>query len=728
MARTLPTPAAPAQDETRGVLAIRPFRKLWNSMVFSSLGDWLGLLATTAMAQQLSGGDYAKANFAIAGVFISRLLPAVFLGPIAGVIADRLDRRKLMVVCDILRTALYISIPIFHNYFWLYTATILVECVTLFWSPAKEASVPNLVPRTKLESANQVSLLAAYGTAPIAALLFTLLSLFTSAFVALIPNFNTTAVDIALYVNAASFAFAAFTIWNLKEIPKGAAAKHAADTGILKSLLEGWKSVSGTKIIRGLVLGMVGAFVAAGAVIGLARTFVGDLGGGEAAYGVLFGAVFSGLALGIAFGPKVFAQFSRRRLFGASLTIAGLFLVGLAAIPNLVLAVFTVIALGAFSGICWVTGFTMLGMEVADDVRGRTFAFVQSLIRVVLVAVLALAPLIAAAVGQHTFKFQNTQVSYNGASVTILIAGVFAAFIGALSYHQMKDRPNVSLWSDISNALKGELGSITGAPTKGIFIVFEGGEGIGKSTQAKLLKAWLEQEGESVVLSREPGGSDLGIEIRKILLSHSTGEISPRAEALLYAADRAHHVFAVIRPALAAGEVVISDRYFDSSIAYQGAGRVLEPGEVARISRWATESLFPTLTIIIDLPAEIGLARLKSKDRLESQPMDFHERVRQEFLQLSLLDPERYFVVNGNQTIEATHSAIIARVSEIAALKRNAREDKGNLLLRPIRAASKAVRTTAKKTTAGASKAVKRATPKKKSSVASKNNGKSAKK
>jgi dTMP kinase len=697
MARTLPTPAAPAQDETRGVLAIRPFRKLWNSMVFSSLGDWLGLLATTAMAQQLSGGDYATANFAIAGVFIARLLPAVFLGPLAGVIADKLDRRKLMVSCDIVRAGLYISIPIFHNYFWLYTATILVECVTLFWSPAKEASVPNLVPREKLESANQVSLLAAYGTAPIAALLFTFLSLFTSAFVALIPNFNATAVDIALYVNALSFAFAAFTIWNLREIPKGAAAKHAADTGILKSLLEGWKAVSGSKIIRGLILGMVGAFVAAGAVIGLARTFVGDLGGGEAAYGVLFGAVFTGLAAGIAFGPKVFAQFSRRRLFGASLTIAGLFLVGLAAIPNLVLAVFTVIALGAFSGICWVTGFTMLGMEVADDVRGRTFAFVQSLIRVVLVAVLALAPLIAAAVGEHTFEFQNTQVSYNGAAVTILIAGLIASFIGALSYHQMKDRPNVSLWSDISNAIKGELGGITGAPTKGTFIVFEGGEGIGKSTQAKLLKAWLEQEGESVVLTREPGGSDLGIEIRKILLSHSTGEISPRAEALLYAADRAHHVYSVIRPALAAGQVVIGDRYFDSSIAYQGAGRVLEPGEVARISRWATESLFPTLTIIIDLPAEIGLARLKSKDRLESQPIDFHERVRQEFLQLSLLDPERYFIVDGNKTIEETHAEIITRVSEIGALKRNAREDKGNLLLRPIRAAGKAVKRAAPK-------------------------------
>jgi len=703
MPKTLPTPAAPAQQVTRGVLAIRPFRKLWNSMLFSSLGDWLGLLATTAMAQQLSGGDYAKANFAIAGVFIARLLPAVFLGPIAGVIADKLDRRKLMVNCDILRAALYISIPIANNYFWLYTAMILVECITLFWSPAKEASVPNLVPREKLENANQVSLLAAYGTAPVAALIFTFLSLFTSAINAAF-SFNVTAVDLALYANALSFAFAAFTIWGLHEIPKGAAAKHSAESGIIKSLHEGWKAVSGSKLIRGLIVGMVGAFVAAGAVIGLARTFVGDLGGGEAAYGVLFGAVFTGLALGIALGPKIFAQFSRRRLFGASLTISGAFLVALAAIPNLVLAVFITVLLGAFSGITWVTGFTMLGMEVQDDVRGRTFAFVQSLIRVVLVGVLAVAPLIAAAVGQHTFKFQNTQVSYNGAAVTILIAGLFASLIGFVSYKQMKDRPTVSLWSDIVNALKGELGSITGAPTQGIFIAFEGGEGIGKSTQSQLLKQWLEQEGESVVLSREPGGTDLGIEIRRILLSHSTGEISPRAEALLYAADRAHHVFSVIRPALANGQIVISDRYFDSSIAYQGAGRVLEPGEVARISRWATESLFPTLTIIIDLPAEIGLGRLKSKDRLESQPIAFHERVRQEFLQLAAVDPERYFIVDGNQSIDDIHTAIISRVSKIPTLKRNAVEDKGNLLLRPIRAAGKAV----KKTSDSATKAVKK--------------------
>ena len=183
-----------------------------------------------------------------------------------------------MVNCDILRTALYISIPIANNYFWLYTAMILVECITLFWSPAKEASVPNLVPRDKLENANQVSLLAAYGTAPVAAALFTFLSLFTSAINAAFST-NVTAVELALYANALSFAFAAFTIWGLREIPKGAAAKHATETGILKSLHEGWKAVSGSKLIRGLIVGMVGAFVAAGAVIGLARTFVGDLGG-----------------------------------------------------------------------------------------------------------------------------------------------------------------------------------------------------------------------------------------------------------------------------------------------------------------------------------------------------------------------------------------------------------------------------------------------------------------
>ena len=676
MARSLPTPVAPAQDQTRGVMAIPAFRRLWRSMAFSSLGDWLGLLATTALAQQLSAGNYARANFAIAGIFIARLLPAVFLGPIAGVIADRFDRRNLMIVCDILRAALYISIPLVANYLWLYTATILVECITLFWSPAKEASIPNLVPREKLESANQVSLLAAYGTAPIAAGLFSLLALLSGALATTFPWFKGNSTDLALYINAISFAYTAWIVFGLHELPKGAASKSDGEVSVATSLLQGWRSVSKSKIIRGLIVGMVGAFIAAGAVIGLARTFVGDLGGGDAAYGVLFGSVFTGLALGIAFGPKVFAQFSRRRLFGASLTTAGIFLVLLALIQNLVLAVFITVLLGAFSGICWVTGLTMLGMEVENEVRGRTFAFVQSLIRITLVAVLAIAPLIAAAVGQHTYKFSNTQVDYNGAAITILIAGIIAATIGAVAFKQMKDRPNVSIWSDVANAIRGELGSITGQSTKGLFIAFEGGEGAGKSTQTQLLTEWLEARGHAVLLTREPGGTPLGKSLREILLDNKTGTIAPRAEALLYAADRADHVATVIRPALEKDHVVITDRYIDSSIAYQGAGRVLSPGEVARISRWASESLFPNLTIILDIPAEIGLGRIKKKDRLESEPLAFHERIRQEFLQLALMDPERYLVVDAIQSVEQIHSAITTRVGELPALSRAAKVEK----------------------------------------------------
>ena len=664
MANAIPNPRTPSAGVRESVMSIPAFRKLWNSMAFSSFGDWLGLLATTALAQKLAGGDYATANFAIAGVFIARLLPSVILGPIAGVIADKFDRKKVMIIGDILRALLFISIPIVGNYFWLYAATVLIECVTLFWSPAKEATVPNLVPKNRLENANQVSLFAAYGTAPLAAALFSLLSIFITGISTALSLGENSAVDLALYINALSFLFSAFTIFNL-EIPKEHLKKPEASSSIVSSLLDGGKFVSSSKIVRGLIVGLLGAFVAAGAVIGLARTFVGDLAGGDAAYGLLFGAVFTGLATGIALGPKVFAQFSRRRLFGAALTAAGFLLVVLSLLQNLVLAIFVVVVLGIFSGVSWVTGFTMLGMEVTDELRGRVFAFIQSLVRVSLVGVLAVAPLAAAAIGEHVFTIGDAQLTYNGAAFTMLGGGFIAMIVGVVSYHQMKDRPGVSFWSDIVNAFKGELGSITAPKTEGIFISFEGGEGSGKSTQSKLLAEWFENEGRKVLLTREPGGTNLGKNLRKILLDNATGEIAPRSEALLYAADRAHHVFSLIRPALERGEVVITDRYFDSSIAYQGAGRVLSSSEVARINRWATESLFPTLTIILDQPAEIGLSRIKNADRLESESIEFHNRVRQEYLQLAGLDPERYLVIDARRPIVEIHQEITTRVSTL---------------------------------------------------------------
>jgi len=671
MAQPLPYPGAPAQSDSRSVLSIPAFRRLWNSMAFSSFGDWLGLLATTALAQELSNGDYKKANFAIAGVFIVRLLPAVILGPIAGVIADRFDRRRLMIICDILRFGLYLSIPLVHNYLWLYTATVLVETVTLFWSPAKEASVPNLVPKDKLENANQVTLLASYGTAPIAAIAFSLLALLGSGITRIFSERYASTANLALYLDAISFLYCAWIVYTLKELPRGASSEKAKQDSVTKSLLEGFKSVNQSKVIRGLILGMLGAFFAAGAVIGLARTFVGDLNAGDAAYGVLFGAVFTGLALGISAGPKVFSQFSRRRLFGAALTISSVFLILLSLISNLVLAIIVTILLGAFAGVSWVSGFTMLGLEVEDEVRGRTFAFVQSLIRISLVLVLAVSPVIAAAIGKHTFVFGTITATYNGAAFTMCAAGIIGTIIGIISYLQMRDRPTVSLWSDIAAAFRGELGAITGVTHQGIFISFEGGEGSGKSTQTQLLKTYLESIGESVIVTREPGGTPLGNQLRQILLANETGLISPRSEALMYAADRANHVFELIRPALERGDIVITDRYIDSSVAYQGAGRVLQPAEVARISRWATENLTPILTIIMDIPATKGLGRLQSQDRLESEPLAFHERVRQEFLNLANVDPERYFVVDATQSKEAIAQQIQDRVSQISLLKIN---------------------------------------------------------
>ncbi|MGA0867232.1 MAG: dTMP kinase, partial [Candidatus Nanopelagicaceae bacterium] len=221
--------------------------------------------------------------------------------------------------------------------------------------------------------------------------------------------------------------------------------------------------------------------------------------------------------------------------------------------------------------------------------------------------------------------------------------------------------------ADIRSAIRGDLGASAQPTTAGFFIAFEGGEGSGKSTQAMLLKEWLENEGMQVVLSREPGGTELGQELRKILLAKETGHISPRAEALLYAADRAHHVYSKIRPALDLGKVVITDRYMDSSIAYQGAGRILSSEEVGRISRWATESLTPDLTIILDQSPEIGLARIAEGDRLESESLDFHERVRDEYAILAGADPERYLVIDATSSIDEISSQIRDRLRPMLA-------------------------------------------------------------
>ncbi|QKJ21094.1 dTMP kinase [Microbacterium hominis] len=184
----------------------------------------------------------------------------------------------------------------------------------------------------------------------------------------------------------------------------------------------------------------------------------------------------------------------------------------------------------------------------------------------------------------------------------------------------------------------------------GVFVTFEGGDGSGKTTQSALLEDWLEDAGRTVVRTREPGGTEVGRLVREIVLHHR-GDIAPRAEALLYAADRAHHIETVVRPALQRGEVVIQDRYLDSSVAYQGAGRVLGRDEVRRLSLWAAGGLLPDLTVLLDLDPEVARERLtaddKPFDRLEAEKHDFHTRVRAEYLSLAEAEPERFLVLDA---------------------------------------------------------------------------------
>lgn len=201
----------------------------------------------------------------------------------------------------------------------------------------------------------------------------------------------------------------------------------------------------------------------------------------------------------------------------------------------------------------------------------------------------------------------------------------------------------------------------------GIFITFEGGDGAGKTTQAELLASWLAERGYEVVRTRDPGGTELGSAIRDLLL-HG-GHVDQRAEALLYAADRAHTIAEVVRPALERGAAVVQDRYIDSSLAYQGAGRPLPADEIRSINEWATEGLWPQLTVLLDVSPELAAKRRASAgeraDRLERETLEFHDRVREGFLAIAQAEPGRFLVLDAALPIEELHAAILARVAPL---------------------------------------------------------------
>ncbi|MGH3124471.1 MAG: dTMP kinase, partial [Streptosporangiaceae bacterium] len=355
----------------------------------------------------------------------------------------------------------------------------------------------------------------------------------------------------------------------------------------------------------------------------------------------------------------------------------------IALIPNLVVTVVLVVLLGACAGVAYVTGYTIVGREVDDDTRGRTFAFLYSAIRVILFAVIAVSPFVAAAFTalvrglSGTGSLRIAHVSYEGIgyNCVMLLAAVIAVWVGVVSYRQMDDRKGVPLRDDLVSVVRGEEfqavpGHVNGyeAPPvrHGVFIALEGGEGAGKTTQARLLAIWLRDQGYDVVNTREPGATKVGMRLRAVLLDTAHAGLSARAETLLYAADRAEHVSTVILPALERGAVVVTDRYVDSSLAYQGAGRNQPTAEVAKLNQWATGGLVPDLTVLLDMPPANGLGRrARSADRLEAEPLDFHERVRRGFLSLARAESGRYLVLDASQPSEDVSRAIQERVREM---------------------------------------------------------------
>lgn len=206
------------------------------------------------------------------------------------------------------------------------------------------------------------------------------------------------------------------------------------------------------------------------------------------------------------------------------------------------------------------------------------------------------------------------------------------------------------------------------APTyaeTGVFVCFEGGEGGGKSTQARLLADWLRSAGRTVTLTHEPGDTPVGRDLRRIVLSPETGELSPRTEVLLYAADKAEHVDTVVRPALERGEVVVTDRYVDSTLAYQGGGRDLPLTDVEAVARWATHGLRPHLTVLLDVDPAQGHARFEGRDRIEAEPLEFFQRARAAFLALAAADPDHYLVLDASRGIEELAAEVRVRVEAL---------------------------------------------------------------
>ncbi|GHB10569.1 dTMP kinase [Streptomyces chryseus] len=698
-----PTSDALAADSreraVRALLRLPPLRRLWSAQLVGNTGDALALLVLLLLSLQAAisegsfGGGYRGAAFAVAAVFGARILAtfifgALLLGPVSTLTGPSgpLDRRWTMIGADGLRLALLVVAPLWIDWTPDKAQAVLLSTVFVsgvaerFWTVAKEGAAPALLPAPPPEGATvrplpdhldalrRLSLRTSFVALPAAGAVLLAATLVGNLLGSGIDWFTHHQAALGSYVAAGLFAASVSTLYFL-ELPDG-------QTPRARSPLEGLRRPkTGSGVDKGrtgaMRLIVVACAAVAGAIAAAAAVAVlhaKDLGGGPVTFALLFLGLTGGTALGIRSARKVLPTLSRRRLLSLAIAVTGVALLAMGLVPDTATVIMITLLAGFCAGVSANTGHTLLDQETEDFRRARTTEHLQAVARVCIALGAVVAPVLAAAIGPHRLANGSFVFAHGGAAFTLMLVGALLLPVAALVLAKADDRQGVPLRRDLREALRGGEPDQAPAAT-GFFIAMEGGDGAGKSTQVEALAEWIRNKGHEVVVTREPGATPIGKRLRSILLDVSSAGLSNRAEALLYAADRAEHVDSVVRPALERGAVVITDRYVDSSVAYQGAGRDLSPTEIARISRWATDGLVPHLTVLLDVSPETARERFtEAPDRLESEPPEFHARVRHGFLTLAAGDPGRYLVVDAGQDPEAVTTVVRHRLDRMLPL------------------------------------------------------------
>ncbi len=386
------------------LFATDEFFRLWLVQVVASLGDWLGFSAIIVLATRVGGGSGAAA---VSLVMAARIVPGFFFGPVAGVFVDRLDRKKVMVVCGLGRAAVMLALPFVDGLGGLVVASLVLEIFTLLWAPAKDATVPNLVPPDHLTTANSLGLAAAYGTFPFASLLFALLAVVASWLASFdVPAFlQPDQMSLALYVNALTFLFGAWMIHRLviPQRARGAARSDSRRVDLMATvheLKEGWQYIFINHTVRAVNLGIATGLIGGGMLIPLGALFATDvLGAGDAGYGLFMTALGFGVATGAVAISMLQRRLSKPRVFTTSLLVAGVALFAASSSSVLGVTLVFVFLMGAFVGPVYVVGFSLLQEEVSDELRGRVFSSLNTLVRLCVLVSMVAGPLLAAALG-----------------------------------------------------------------------------------------------------------------------------------------------------------------------------------------------------------------------------------------------------------------------------------------------------------------------------------------